>query len=111
MGCRPAKCSKKNTCRDSINSFDTELETNHYDIYGEKTGIQNITEPKPEQIYDQVPIETSQNLPVYDNVGYESEVDLSDTRTRKPDKSEIEKVHQPVMSELQKALQVKIKSK
>ena len=111
MGCRPAKCWKKNRVIDSIKSFGTELETNHYDIYGEKNGNQNITGSNPDEIYDQVPVETLESLPVYDNVAYESEIELRETKTKNPDKSEIDKVHESVMTELQRALQVKIESK
>ena len=146
MGCKPAKCCKKNNDTESIHSnIENEQPEDRYirpevgsgdkylEVFGEENADQNTVKQDPEELYDQVasdpneirnsavydetPQVTMKHLPVernrskdslgYVNVAYKPEIEPPETRIKDRQPSEIEKIHQPVMSELQRALQSK----
>ena len=145
MGCKPAKCCKKNNDTESIHSnIENELPEDRYirpevgsgdkylEVFGEENAEQNTVKQDPEELYDPVAFDPNEtrNSAVYDetpqispvkvgnerrskdsfgyvNVAYEPEIEPPETRIKDRQPSEIEKIHQPVMSELQRALQSK----
>ena len=143
MGCKPAKCCKKNKDTESIQSIDSEFPEDRYirpevgsgdnylEVYGEQNADKNTDKPDPEELYDEVAFdenekrysaiydETPQIFPVkiqtnssknsmgYVNVAYKPEIEPPEKGVKERQPSEIEKNHQPVMSELQRALQSK----